>query len=986
MSAKQFDRLREVLERLQEISGAEQAADLDREGAGDKDLRREAESLLGFDSADVPPAIARTGGGIHELIPPSSPQQPSGESLPGRIGPFEVLGELGRGGMGIVLRARDTRLGRVVALKILPEAFVGHPERLARFDREAQVLAALNHPNIAQIYGLERLDGASALVMELVEGKSLAERIASGPLGLSEALGIARQVAEAVEAAHDRGIVHRDLKPANVMVGPRGRVKVLDFGLAKALDPENGEPAADDSERPGANYQSASVPEFILGTPAYMSPEQLRRQPVTRRADVWAFGCICFELLTGHPAFARDTLLDTAMAVLGTDPDWSLLPEGTPTPLRQILRRCLHKDENERLRDLGDVRILLDDLAGDLEGSAQALPAVKPAPRTRWVFVIAGTLVAAFAAGLGLARWFPSPAPEPIRMKELTTSGRDNLPVVSPDGRLIALVSDRDGRSRIWIKDLATGAEQPVTEGDDTLPQFSPDGAALLFVRIENGRWNAYRQALVAGHPLKVLDDALEACWSPKGDRIAFIRRRKGIGGVLAMVPAHGGPERRLYESNRPLYGARWSPWEGEIVVVESPPSGSSTGYNLIFINPDSEPPARARRLPVAGPISAPAWTGGGRRLLYAQAGSTLGDFGDPVSRVVLHDLDADRVRTLFFAEWLFPTLGQWGLSRATALGVVARGSVVLGRSHVTQTLREIALADASDRMPVPRGGRRDRQPVYSPDGEQLLFSSDRSGNLDLWLFDFRDGSLRQLTDDAAQDWDPAFTPDGRGVLWSSNRTGHLEIWSMSVDGGGMRQVTNDGEDAENPTETADGAWIVYWTENPAKSGVWRIRPAGTDAVRLVSGSYSAPEISPDGRWAAFLSQQPANLRTVIGVVEVATGKVMPFQVTVPWPPVRSERLILGRTRWLPDDRAIAYVGVDERGRSGIFVQAFDPNRNTDGTRRALAGFSDELAAESFGLSRDGKRLTMSTINAEQSILIARDVPQVEPADGKEYR
>jgi serine/threonine protein kinase/Tol biopolymer transport system component len=985
VSAKQFDRLREVLVKLREIPASDRAAWLDRECAGDAELRREVESLLEFDSHQALPAFAQTGG-VHELIKGSSERHSAHHSLPSRVGDFDVVGELGRGGMGIVLRARDTRLGREVALKILPEAFAGHPERLARFSREAQLLAAINHPNIAQIYGLERLDGTSALVMELVEGESLAERLLAGPVDLPEALAIARQVAEAVEAAHDRGIVHRDLKPGNIMVGPRGRVKVLDFGLAKALDPEVDAAGHERSERPGTSYQSASTPEFILGTPAYMSPEQLRRVPVTRRADVWAFGCICFELLTGKAAFARGTLLDTMTAVLTTDPDWSLLPQATPTPLRQLLRRCLHKDETERLRELGDVRILLEEMASDPAGLPRTTSAVRSAGR-RWLVLVAGSL-AAFSAGLFLARRLPTKAPDPVYLKELTASGRDSLPAVSPNGRQIALVSDRDGRSRIWIKDLATGAEEPVTEGDDTLPQFSPDGAALLFVRAENGRQSVYRQPFVGGHAMKVVDSALEGCWSPSGGRIAFIRRRKGIGGVVAMVSLHGGAETRLYESDRQVYGVRWSQRENEIVVVESPPNGKSAGYHLVLINPDDEqPPNHVRRLPISGPVSAPSWIGAGRQLLYAHAGSDLGDLGDPVSRILLHDLDEDQVRTLFFAEGLFPLPGQWSLGRATSLGVVAPGSVILASTTVSQTLRETAPAGAPARTAVPRGGRRDRQPAYSPDGNQLLFSSDRFGNLDLWLFDFRYGSLRQLTDDKAQDWDPAFTSDGQRVLWSSNRTGHLEIWSMSVDGSEVRRITNDGEDAENPSETADGAWIVYWSANPAKAGIWRIRPDGTEPVLLVPGNYSIPEISPDGRWAAFRSQQPADRRTVLGVVEVASGRTTPFQITIAWPADQAERLVLGRTRFIEDPTpTLAYVGVDEQGRSGIFTEAFDPNGNSHATRRPFAGFSDDWAVDSFGLSRDGRYATISQLKMEQSVKIANGVPDVVPAGGKDSR
>jgi Tol biopolymer transport system component len=636
---------------------------------------------------------------------------------------------------------------------------------------------------------------------------------------------------------------------------------------------------------------------------------------------------------------------------------------------------------------LGDVRILLDEMGGDPAGPARTPTAVRSAPGRRWLILVAGTL-AALSAGLVVARRLPAGAREPVYRKELTASGRDSLPAVSPSGRQIALVSDRDGRSRIWIKDLATGAEEPVTEGDDTLPQFSPDGAALLFVRVEKGHQGVYRQALVGGHALKVVDGALEGCWSPSGERIAFIRRHKGIGGVVAMVPAHGGAETRLYESDRQVYGVRWSQRENEIVVVESPATGNTTGYSLVLIDPDDEQPvSHVRRLSISGPVSAPSWIGAGRQLLYARAGSNLGDLGNPISRIVLHDLDEDRVHTLFFADGLFPMPSLWTLGRATSLGVVAPGSVVVGSSAVSQALRETALDGAPARITVPRGGRRDRQPTYSPDGNQLLFSSDRFGNLDLWLFDFRDGSLRQLTDDRDQDWDPAFTPDGRHVLWSSNRTGHLEIWSMSIDGSGVRRITNDGEDAQNPSATADGAWIVYWSSNPTKSGIWRIRPDGTDAARIVAGNYSIPETSPDGRWAAFRSQQPADRRTVLGFVEVASGRTIPFQITIAWPPDQAERLVLGRTRWIAGgEPVLAYVGVDDQGRSGIFVEDFDPNGGSHATRRPLAGFSDDWAVDSFGLSRDGRYATISQLNMDQSVLIAKGIPEAVPAANSYFR
>jgi serine/threonine protein kinase/Tol biopolymer transport system component len=968
-----------MLVTLLPLSEAERAAYLDRECAGDAELRREVESLLAVEPDDALPALARTGG-ARDLEPGASP---SGDSFPSRIGSFEVLGALGQGGMGIVLRARDTRLGRTVALKILPPEFASQPQRLARFRREAQLVAALNHPHIAQIYGLEESGATNALVMEFVKGMTLAERIAAGPMELPEAMRIARQIAEAIEAAHDRGIVHRDLKPANIMITERGAVKILDFGVAKALDPET------EGASEGGGDSLATAPEgsqaLVLGTPAYMSPEQIRRRPATRRVDIWAFGCVCFELMSGRSAFARESVSDTLAAVLTADPDWSLLSVRTPRTLRQVLARCLRRDERERLRDIGDVRILLDDIIRDRPDSPappDGLP--RGSARGRWLMAIAA-VVLGLAAGFGVAGWFSAESRVPIRMRALTKSGRDNLPAVSPNRRFMALVSDRDGRSRIWLKDLVTGTEQAITEGHDTLPQFTPDGEALLFLRAESGHHDAYRQGLVGGHPRKVVGDVLEACWSPAGDRVAFIRRRKGGGATVAAISTQGGAETRLFESDGPLYGARWSPQGHEIVLVESPPTGKTSGYNLVLINAAGESARNpSRRLSVSGPaISAPAWAGPGRQLIYAQAGSALGDYADAVARILLHDLDAGRSRTLFFAQGLFPTLGQWSLGRDTSLGIVGPGSVVFGSTERKQVLRESSLADAPSRRPLPRGGRRDRQPVYSPDGNQLLFSSDRSGNLDLWLFDFEDGSLRQLTDDPAQDWDPAFMPDGAHVLWSSDRSGHLEVWAMDLDGGGARQVTHDGEDAENPTATADGGWIVYWSASRDEPGIWRIRWDGTDARRLVAGSPTVAEVSPDGRWAAFLSQEPDDRRSVIRVLEVATGKVQPFEIKVPWPSRGSEYLVLGRMRWTRDARAIAYVGVNEQGHSGVYVQEYDPNGNSDPTRRPLAGFRDDSETESFGLSPDGRYITISTLDLEQSIIMAERVPGLEPPDRK---
>ena len=422
--AGRFDRQRQILLTLLPLSDTERAAYLEKACAGDPKLRRDVESLLRVDADRVLPSLVQTGGVIES--------RRKIEPLPARIGPFQVLGLLGRGGMG-VLRGRDTRLGREVALKILPQVFAGEPRLLARFRREAQLVAALNHPHIAQIYGLEESGGTNALVMELVEGTTLAERLDTGPLELSEALGIARQIAEAIEAAHERGIVHRDLKPANIMITTKGTVKILDFGVATALGPET----AGISNSEGLQERPGDPPGLSvrgLGTPAYMSPEQLRKQPVTRCADVWAFGCVCFEMLSGRSAFSREKLADTLAAVLTRGPDWSLLPTTTPPVIRRLLSRCLRREESERLRDIGDVRILLDDIILDRTASVEVVPP-KPPQRARWA-VAAMAILGGLAGGLGLAGRLSVATREPIREPAAISARHDNV-LAAPSASVI---------------------------------------------------------------------------------------------------------------------------------------------------------------------------------------------------------------------------------------------------------------------------------------------------------------------------------------------------------------------------------------------------------------------------------------------------------------------------------------------------------------------------------------------------------------------
>jgi serine/threonine protein kinase len=381
-----------------------------------------------------------------------------------RLGAYEVLTHIGAGGMGQVYRARDTKLNREVALKILPDLFALDPDRLARFKREAQVLASLNHPNIGGIYGFEESNSVQALVLELVEGPTLADHIAQGPIPLDEALPVARQIAEALEAAHEQGIIHRDLKPANIKLRPDGTVKVLDFGLAKALTPEPATMGIGDmSQSPTITSPAMTRMGVILGTAAYMSPEQARGKAVDKRSDIWAFGCVLYEMLTGTLAFAGNDVSGTLACVLMKEPDWEALPRITPPGIRRLLKRCLEKDLKRRLHDSADARIEIEEVLGEAVRPA-VVPAkpVTAAPRNRerfaWTLTGIFLLVAVVSVPLALVH-FREPVAEnrAIRFVMLSPEKATVLgtpPTVSPDGRRVAFVAISDGKALLWVRSL----------------------------------------------------------------------------------------------------------------------------------------------------------------------------------------------------------------------------------------------------------------------------------------------------------------------------------------------------------------------------------------------------------------------------------------------------------------------------------------------------------------------------------------------------
>jgi serine/threonine protein kinase len=465
-----------------------------------------------------------------------------------RLGPYEIEAALGAGGMGEVYRARDTRLGRVVALKVLAARLGTVPGQRERFSREARAISSVEHSNICPLYDVGTAGDVDDLVMQFVEGETRADRIARGPIPLPQALALARQVALGLEAAHERGIVHRDLKPANIQVARDGQVKLLDFGLARILD--DAAPTVDDSAAP--TQQAPTQAGRVIGTAPYMSPEQARGERVDRRTDIWSFGCVLYEMLSGRMAFAGDSLPDVMAAVVGGEPDWSRLPPATPARVRDVLRLCLRKETSERLRDIGDARLQLDSPAFDAPGSAAAPSARTPVALRLipWSLAAASLVVAGLA--VTRSRATPERPDTEMRFSAVTNfAGVEAQPSFSPDGRSIAYISNRGGQWDVYVGLVSGGSPVRVTnDGNlEQRPRWSPDGSKLAFGRVnEKGLVDIWMVPALGGNARLIITNARYPAWSPDGRQIAY-----SSGGTLWLSDASGANPRAVTRSELPV-------------------------------------------------------------------------------------------------------------------------------------------------------------------------------------------------------------------------------------------------------------------------------------------------------------------------------------------------------------------------------------------------------------------------------------------------
>ena len=564
------------------------------------------------------------------------------------------------------------------------------------------------------------------------------------------------------------------------------------------------------------------------------------------------------------------------------------------------------------------------------------------------MLIAAAAVPLAFGAGL-LLRPAAGPPPE---LRYLTHSGRDRSPAASPDGRLVAFTSERDGRPRIWLEQLPGGDETPLTDGPDDFPRFSPDGGAILFARREGLNASLFRVPTLGGQPRRVVDDATDGDYSPDGSRIAFVRWKNNGGrmdSIVGIAHADGGTPRQLAVlPGRTLFHPRWSPDGKEIAVVES---GESPRMALMVVDAEDGSVRELSGWSPQGVLSAPLWSRDGQSVVLAVSGSLAARQGAS-TRVVEVPRRGGGARTLFWNPALSAVLDRLGDS----------GLVVEARIPRTE-LVEIGLG-GEGRGRLTRGNSNDRQPVYSPDGTRIVFSSNRSGNLDVWAHELATGSVRRLTDHPGDDWDPAVMPDGR-ILWSSNRSGHFEVWTAEPDGARPRQLSRDGFLAENPTATADGKWIVYNSRRAERPGVWRMRADGSDAKLIVPGNTRLPEVSPDGKLVLYLTDIRLD-RLAVRVAKLDGSGVLPFVISL-----SSDG---GRVRWMPDGTAIAFNAPSPNGRLAIYAQPFRPGHDTTAERRLLAGQDLERSANSFGFARDGSRWCVALGDEVSHLMTARGV------------
>jgi Tol biopolymer transport system component len=862
-----------------------------------------------------------------------------------RLGVYEITAQIGEGGMGQVFRATDTKLKRQVAIKILPESLATDHDRLARFQREAEVLASLNHPNIAAIYGLEEGGGVSALVMELVEGDDLSQRIAHGAIPIDEALPMAKQIAEALEAAHEHGIIHRDLKPANIKVRPDGTVKVLDFGLAKAMEPAASSPPSM-SMSPTLTTPAMTQAGMILGTVSYMAPEQAKGKAIDRRADIWAFGAVLYELLTGTRAFPGEDVTDVIVAVVSKEPDWALLPTATPDRVRRLLRRSLSKDPKQRLRDIGDARIELDaQPEAEALGRPGAIPMVGVSRRGFWTAVSVAAPLCLIVAAVAYRAGHTSDAARATAvvatlMAEpgLTLSERVAHPALSPDGtRVVYPAIDQKGIQSLWVRPLAEARATRLAGTDGaTFPFWSPDGRSIGFFANEQ-----LRTLDALGGPARTICSPVPngsgGSWSASGD-IVFaasqgIMRARAEGGVCKgfVTDIKGTFLERpsfLPDGRRFVYSG--SPLSAKILVGDLETETSveilSRGSNPLFVPPH--------------------W------LLFLDEG--------------LYGVRLDPSRLQIEGESF---LVQEGVASPGGRAVYTAASSAL----VAMMANETNVAGGVAALWVDRRGQAVEAARFQEAWGGVALSGDgrylAASAFGLWIHDISRGVTTRANAESASGQRqaiqmPAWSPTGEYLAYRDTVHARREIRMLKLASGTSEDLfAQDGKQASSPSWFPDGrslAFVVEGTPGPSRSEVLSISLADRKTQALFSSAQSVTQVSvsPDGQWLAYASTAADRPDVFLRPI---TGQAAPVQVSLAGG---------DQPRWRRDGGALFFVAsdgavmeVEVRGKPGLDLSkprvALEPRR--------------EATVALHEVSRDGQRFLITVRPRANSYTLVLD-------------
>jgi serine/threonine protein kinase/Tol biopolymer transport system component len=960
MNPERWRRVADVYEAALEREPRTREAFLAEACREDADLRREVESLLAQEHTplvidhEMSTVAAAVLEGVWGLKPGTA------------LGPYRVEALLGAGGMGEVYRARDTKLNRDVALKVLRESLMREPDRLARFTREAHILASLSHPNIAAIYGFEDGDDAHALVLELVEGPTLADRIARGPLALPEALPIARQIADALAVAHEHGVIHRDLKPANIKVCDDGTVKVLDFGLAKPLQDRRSthsryEPPVPASQSPMVMSPVITETGVILGTAAYMSPEQAKGRSADKRSDVWAFGCVLYEMLTGTRAFDGEDTSDTLASVLKGQPDWTALPAETPQAIRRLLRRTLEKDSRRRLSDMADARLEIDE-AQELAGADESRESIqRGGAGTRLQGALPWLIAAALAVALitTIAIWRPWRAmPTAVSQHLSVDLGADAFlggPVeattqlaISPDGSMLAFVAERDRVDQLYLRRFGQLQAVPLVTGPVSDPFFSPDGQWIGFFSIADRKLKKVPVAGGSAVPICDIHSSYPRGASWGDDDYIVFNAFGEAWTTLLRVPSAGGRPEPISTLSEGEVAHRWPqvlPGANAVLFSAFETQGGIDASNIVAQRLPSGP----SKIVVRGAHYARYLRTG--HLVYAQ-GATL--FAVP--------FDLDRLEVSGQPVTAVQGVMGFRVSGASSFDVSDSGTLAYVPGQLTGSEVSLLWMPRNGTATPLRAAPRDwRDPQFSPDGKRLAFYVDDGRQLDIYTYEWARDFTTRLTFDPAVDSNPVWSPDGRTIVFSSSRGAKqlANLYWVSADGSGEpHRLTQSGDTQLATSWHPSGKYLAFEQQISRQQWDLLILPmevsgAGWTAQtpqRVLSQIAQRPGavFSPDGRWLAYTSNESGRAEVF---VRAFPGSGTAWQVStsggsVPtWSRRRNELFYLA-----PDSHLmVVSYGVEGNGFRTNLPQKWSEQR-----------VKARIGPRPFDLHPDGDRLVVS--------------------------